>query len=90
MKTVTVKLPESYVEGLEVLVRLGVFASKSEAIRFAVRELLRRELWEPRPFRRRGRRRKLEVDDIDIGVDELRLFIDRLREEGGHQLAGIG
>ena len=88
MKTVVVKLPDSYVEGLEVLVRLGVFASKSEAIRHAVGELLRRELWEPRPFRRRGRRRRFEIDDI--GVDELRLFIDKLREEGGHQLAGIG
>jgi Arc/MetJ-type ribon-helix-helix transcriptional regulator len=87
MKTVTVKLPESYVEGLEVLIRLGVFASKSEAIRHAVRELLRRELWEPRPFRRRGRRHRFEIDDID--ADTLAMFLNKLREEGGHQLAGI-
>ena len=39
------KLPEMYVEGLEELVRMGRYASKSEAIRVAVRELLKRELW---------------------------------------------
>lgn len=45
MNATCVKLPEMYVEGLEELVRMGRYASKSEAIRVAVRELLKRELW---------------------------------------------
>ena len=45
MMLVTVKMPETYVDGLDRLVRLGRYASRSEAIRIAVRELLQRELW---------------------------------------------
>ena len=45
MRMITVKLPDIYIEGLEELVRTGRYASRSEAIRTAVRELLRRELW---------------------------------------------
>ncbi len=45
MKLVTVKMPETYVEGLDELVRMGRYSSRSEAIRVAVRELLKRELW---------------------------------------------
>ncbi len=39
------KMPEPYVEALDELVRKGRFTSRSEAIRIAIRELLRRELW---------------------------------------------
>lgn len=45
MRLVTVKMPETYLEGLDELVKLGRYSSRSEAIRIAVRELLRRELW---------------------------------------------
>ena len=45
MRIITAKLPEIYIEGLEELVRAGRYASRSEAIRVAIRELLRRELW---------------------------------------------
>ncbi len=45
LKLVTVKMPETYVEGLDELVRMGRYSSRSEAIRIAVRELLKRELW---------------------------------------------
>lgn len=45
MQLVTVKLPELYIEGLDILVKEGRYVSRSEAIRVAVRELLRRELW---------------------------------------------
>lgn len=45
MKLITVKMPESYVEGLDELVRIGRYSSRSEVIRIAVRELLKRELW---------------------------------------------
>jgi len=45
LKLVTVKMPETYVEGLDELVRMGRYSTRSEAIRVAVRELLKRELW---------------------------------------------
>ena len=45
MRIITVKMPDIYVEGLDELVRAGRYSSRSEAIRVAVRELLKRELW---------------------------------------------
>jgi len=45
MRLVTVKMPEAYVEAIDELVRKGRFTSRSEAIRVAIRELLRKELW---------------------------------------------
>lgn len=45
MRLVTVKMPEIYVKGIEELVAAGRYSSRSEVIRIAVRELLKRELW---------------------------------------------
>jgi len=45
MKLVTVKMPETYIEGLDELVKIGRYSSRSEVIRIAVRDLLRKELW---------------------------------------------
>jgi antitoxin ParD1/3/4 len=45
MKLVTVLLPEAYLEGLDDLVRANMYPSRSSAIRAAVRDLLKRELW---------------------------------------------
>ncbi len=45
MKLVTVLLPEAYLEGLDELVRVNMYPSRSAAIRAAVRDLLKRELW---------------------------------------------
>ena len=45
MKLVTVLLPEAYLEGLDELVRLNMYPSRSAAIRAAVRDLLKKELW---------------------------------------------
>ena len=45
MKLITVKMPEIYVRGIEELVKAGFYSSRSEVIRIAVRELLKRELW---------------------------------------------
>jgi antitoxin ParD1/3/4 len=45
MKLVTVKMPEAYIDGLDELVRLGRYSSRSEVIRIAVRDLLKKELW---------------------------------------------
>jgi len=46
MNLISVKIPETFLEGLDDLVRLGVYPSRSEAIRVAIRDLLRKELWD--------------------------------------------
>ncbi|MCC6058091.1 MAG: ribbon-helix-helix domain-containing protein, partial [Desulfurococcaceae archaeon] len=38
-------MPESYIEAIDELVRIGRYASRSEVIRAAIRELLKKELW---------------------------------------------
>jgi len=48
VKLVTVLLPEAYLEGLDELVRANMYPSRSSVIRSAVRDLLRKELWEKR------------------------------------------
>ena len=45
MRLVTVKMPEMYIKGIDELVKAGRYSSRSEVIRIAVRELLKRELW---------------------------------------------
>jgi len=45
MKLVTVKLPEALIEGLDELIRSGMYPSRSAAIRAAVRDMLKKELW---------------------------------------------
>jgi len=40
LKMITIKMPEYMVEQLDHLVNIGVFASRSEAIRLAVSKLL--------------------------------------------------
>jgi antitoxin ParD1/3/4 len=46
MKLVTLMLPQAYLEGLDELVRANMYPSRSAAIRSAVRDLLKKELWE--------------------------------------------
>jgi Arc/MetJ-type ribon-helix-helix transcriptional regulator len=46
MKTISVNIPEAFVKGLEDLVQKGLYANRSEAIRVAVRDLLKRELYD--------------------------------------------
>ena len=45
MRLITLHLPEQYIESLEGLVKDKRYPNKSEAIRFAVRDLLKDELW---------------------------------------------
>ncbi|MHA1649320.1 MAG: ribbon-helix-helix domain-containing protein [Candidatus Helarchaeota archaeon] len=44
MKTISVNVPESHLESLEELVKKGLYANRSEAIRAAIRDLLKMEL----------------------------------------------
>ncbi len=60
MRLITVKMSDIYVKGLDKLVEIGMYPSRSEAIRVAVRDLLRRELWnDGMPL----------VDSIDINAE---------------------
>ncbi len=43
MVTLTVKVPKKYVEEIDRLVREGRYITRSEAVRHALRELIRRE-----------------------------------------------
>jgi Arc/MetJ-type ribon-helix-helix transcriptional regulator len=43
MKLISVNLPESYLKVLEILVAQGNFPNRSEAIRVAIRDLIKTE-----------------------------------------------
>jgi len=49
MITLTVKIPERYLREIDKLVEEGLFTSRSEAVRYALRELIKRETayWRP-------------------------------------------
>ncbi|MDH5816633.1 MAG: ribbon-helix-helix domain-containing protein [Candidatus Nezhaarchaeota archaeon] len=44
MRIITVKIPEAYLRELDELVRSGLYPSRSEIIRTALRELLKKEV----------------------------------------------
>ena len=45
MRLVTVHLPGEYLHDLDELVRMQKYPNRSEAIRVAIRDLLKEELW---------------------------------------------
>jgi len=45
LRVISIHLPESYISGLNALVERGLYPTRSEAIRTAVRDLLKKELW---------------------------------------------
>lgn len=45
MRAVTVRLPEAMLEGIDELIKAGMYQNRSAAIRAAVRDLLKKELW---------------------------------------------
>ncbi len=44
MKIITINLPEKYLQAIKILNDMGVYPSRSEAIRVALREFLAKEL----------------------------------------------
>jgi Arc/MetJ-type ribon-helix-helix transcriptional regulator len=44
MKNITIALPEIYVDNIEKLQQIGMVPSRSEAIRLAIREFLKKEV----------------------------------------------
>jgi len=45
LKLISVKMPEALIEGMDELVKRGVYPSRSAVMRTAVRDLLKKELW---------------------------------------------
>ncbi len=45
MKIISVQLPQGLINAMDQLVKKGVYTSRSEVIREAVRELLKKELY---------------------------------------------
>lgn len=62
MKMLTVYLPETYIETLDLLVNEDLFPNRSEAIRTAVRDLIRNEI----QFKNLIKNRKLKEKNKDI------------------------
>ncbi|MFQ5831329.1 MAG: ribbon-helix-helix domain-containing protein [Candidatus Thorarchaeota archaeon] len=46
MRLIAVHLPERIIDDIQRLVNRGLYPNRSEAIRIAIRDLLKRELWE--------------------------------------------
>ncbi|AAY80210.1 ribbon-helix-helix domain-containing protein [Sulfolobus acidocaldarius] len=45
MRIITVKLPEQFLEAIDELVNTGRYTSRSEVIRLALNDFIRKELW---------------------------------------------
>lgn len=45
MRIITVKLPEQFLEAIDELINTGRYSSRSEVIRAALNEFIRKELW---------------------------------------------
>ena len=82
MKIVTVNVPESYIDAIEKLVgENGLYPSRSELIRCAVREFLLREL---RIANNMGKYKENEIDDYEEGFDAenfVRVPVERKNEK---------
>ncbi|MCS7368433.1 MAG: ribbon-helix-helix domain-containing protein [archaeon GBS-70-058] len=44
MKVISIRLPEEYVRIMDEIIRLGIYPSRSEFVRAAIREHLKREI----------------------------------------------
>ncbi len=63
MKIITINLPEKYLSAIQTLNDFGIYPSRSEAIRMALRDFLDKEL---------------KMDE-DLGEENFRLFINSNR-----------
>ncbi|MCK4382075.1 MAG: ribbon-helix-helix protein, CopG family [Candidatus Lokiarchaeota archaeon] len=77
MKIVTVNVPESYIDAINKLIgRDGLYPSRSELIRCAVREFLIKEL---KLANNMAKYNKVEIEDFD-DKNFVRVPIERLNE----------
>lgn len=59
MRIVSVKIPDQYIDAIDELIKRGRYTTRSEVIRTALRELLKRELFHSRFERKRDPRVKV-------------------------------
>lgn len=45
MKCITLHLPEPYIKALDMLVKAKIYPNRAAAIRVAIRDLLKNEVW---------------------------------------------
>jgi Arc/MetJ-type ribon-helix-helix transcriptional regulator len=67
MTVIALKIPEALLDGLDRLVEAGLYRSRSEAIRAAVRDVIRRDLGEDF-FRIVNRNRRVDVEGSGGGA----------------------
>ncbi|MFX0162823.1 MAG: ribbon-helix-helix domain-containing protein [Candidatus Hodarchaeota archaeon] len=72
MRLVTVHLPVELIEGLDFLVRSQRYPNRSEAIRSAIRDLLKEELWKRQKVSKERIIPKYIVpkDKVNVGEEE--------------------
>ncbi len=56
-------MPESYVEGVDKLIKQGMYPNRSEVIRIAIRDLLVDELW--------GERRQASSSPLIAQIEQI-------------------
>ena len=78
MRLISAKLPEALIDGMDELVRRGLYPNRSAVIRTAIRDLLKAELWDPE-IRRLSR----SIEEKAVKVGEA---VDRLIEEAEKRL----
>ncbi len=66
LKTISIKLPLEQIEALDELVRHEIFASRSEAIRVAARDLLQKLVFEVNEIMRIEEKQEILDDDMKI------------------------
>jgi antitoxin ParD1/3/4 len=52
MRLIAVHLPDRILDDIQQLVENGLYPNRSEAIRIAIRDLLKRELWDQNMFQK--------------------------------------
>lgn len=63
MKLISVKIPEALLEGMDRLVEMGLYPSRSAVMRTAVRDLLKVELWSAKQKVRLGESHSGDLDE---------------------------
>lgn len=83
MKIVTINLSEPHVKALEMLMELGLYPSRSEAIRVAIRDFLQRELGFVKKFEElEGIERESRKKEIEKGKrEEITKLLKKLKDE---------
>jgi len=69
MKLITLYLPETYIKALDQLVDEKFYPNRAEAIRTAIRDLIRVEVWNRKPLCSKSLHKLPEPKDLPV-IDE--------------------